>query len=184
MNLAQSKIDTHFIRGADLIRLRDIMQSGFLQNADNVNSLYYQSLFIESLIILRYLLTAWEKEGATPVVNFNEDIAKTKDYDNINGLIAFFRNTVCHSASSNKQRSSDGGIMYILQDNRDKRVFIAGGVELSKYDDEVAAIAGDNVLLIKRHLVRAYNEIYSAMIADKRFDVYKQLINQKIKAGR
>src|SRR5690349_21092282 len=102
--------------GSTLTRLREILRSDFLVSPANRRSPFYNSVFIEALVHLNYLLITWKRQGSIPQIDFAEDIEpyecaedSRRSYSDITGLVRYFRNAACHSDSSARM-TKDGSM--------------------------------------------------------------------------
>src|SRR5688572_9742920 len=92
-----------------LHRTQRIIESRFLQRRSSVKKLFYMSALIEFIIHIKFLLESAEKFGVP--VNFKNDIPDFKgqrknSYTNINGLVKFFRDAICHQLAYDKRKIS------------------------------------------------------------------------------
>jgi len=181
--------------GSALIRLRELMRLNFLENSDNLKSTLYQSVFIEVLIHLNYLLTRWKENKLEPEISQYDDIDNYKTlenggYNDIISLVRYFRNAACHAESNKREvrnpmpKKDEPQIIAFIFQSGDGKSVKTGLHNYCKYEDDTAALMGDHVLYIKRHLIKAYQEIYDNMLSLPRFGAYKQLIQFRIDAGR
>jgi len=174
-----------------LIRLRNIMRLNFLENPENINSPFYNSVIIEALIHLNFLLQQALKPEISIPINFTDDIPeyqnanrRKENYYDITTLIRFFRDAACHNITSKRQtRDESQTISFVYQTGKTGKKN-SGIKHLCKYDDDIALLMGDHVLYIRRHLTRAYDEICEKLLSLERFHAYKTLIDLRMTEGR
>src|SRR5688572_902218 len=171
-----------------LYRTQRIIESKFLQRKSSVKSLFYVSAVIEFIIHLKFLLESAEKFGVP--VNFSDDIPpfkgrKDSSYVNITGLVRFFRNAVCHQTAYDKRKTNKKGVSRgsIFQIGTTPSIHDPGE-HFGKYNDDIAFIMGDHYIYIKRHLIRAANEVLVKFTTHNRLAFYPHVFKLRAKNSR
>jgi hypothetical protein len=145
----------------DLSRIKEIFNSGIFSRPQDA---LFQSAFIEIIIRLRDLLFKAEKFSQR--VNFDTDIIKIEDATtygrrviDVTDAIIFVRDAVCHVDSDNHKIDTN---TFSFNVGFGKGNFISYGEKLvfkSDYEDEVSFMFGPQRLYLKRHIIRAYQEV-------------------------
>ena len=152
----------------NIYRFRDIFKTGIMEDRRNI--LHY-SAFMEIIVILNDLLLKAKKQRMR--IDFSDDIikmndpfysynGKMKEIDDITDTVKFFRDSMCHIESKNRYISSHINLSFCiiapcghssLKDN-EKEILLD-----NPYQDDVAYYYGPQRLYIKRHIIRALNEV-------------------------
>lgn len=142
---------------SSLKRTRELLASGIL--CETPGPLFKRSVLIEVLINMKDLLIKSEKHLGKRV-DFTDDVneddkLKIKD---VTDLIANFRDASCHNDSF---RRNFGGCVSSFNEMSGKGVILkVGDLEIgSKYQDDLMFNMGNNILYLKRHIERAFNEL-------------------------
>lgn len=122
---------------------------------ENIHEIWYYSVITEMLIHLKDLTI--KLKNLNNGIHFTDEIILTKDYNDITSLVSHFRDAACHNDSL-RRRNSNG---YLFAAN----VFAA-----YDYSDDITILMGDSKLLVKRHLLRLYKEVFQKFIAYKTLD--------------
>jgi len=171
-----------------LYRTQRIIKSKFLERKSSVKGLFYMSALMEFIIHLKFLLESAEKFSVP--VNFNDDIpefnGQRKDgYRDINGLVKFFRDAICHQLAFDKRKISKKMVsrasIFQIGTTRSANDI---GEHFCKYNDDIAFIMGDHYVYIKRHLIRAANEALVQLTSHNRLAFYPHLFKTRTKNSR
>ena len=149
--------DTFIVEvSATTLRLTKLFSRGInITHKDNIFEIWYYSVIVEILIHLKDLTQKLKKLNNG--IHFTDDIPTTKYYNDITSLISHFRDAACHN-DSERRRNAKG---YLFSGN----VFAA-----YDYIDDITILIGDGKVLVKRHLLRAYKEVFQKLIAYQTFD--------------
>ncbi len=122
--------------------------------------LFQYASFTEVLINLNFALQ-FAKIVLKKEIDFADDIRTHGEIKNITSLIRFFRNAACHIASPNRyfgDPNHPSGLKSMFSHINGKGVDDIDPLCESKYEDDVAYFVGTEVLYLKRHIERAFNE--------------------------
>ena len=167
---------------ATVIRLRKLIRLNFVQDFSNTPSPIYLSILTEILIKLNFLLFKSSTEYGKRI-DFRDDVdyihlkPKGKYENDITGLIHFYRDAICHPDAISKPETTDKKQYVYFYFQTGSAPFKRDGIKhLCKYQDDIAVIVGDNLLYIKRHVARAYDEVSQYLINHSRFSALKIFI--------
>lgn len=152
----KSDIESNF-RRVETIFNSDIFDGSNLQNP------LLQSALIELLIRVRDLMA--KSRIHADRVDFDDDILKTEDINDVTDLIKFIRDAVCHIDSENHYLE-DGQGSEKLRARLSFNIMFGEGmlgkineVELkSDYEDDVCFFFGPQKIYLNRHIKRAYKK--------------------------
>jgi len=142
-----------------LVSANKLLNSKILWQSER--PVYQDAVLTEVLVNLNFCLLHAKFNLKSEIV-FSDDIIIRTEISNVTELIRFFRNAACHHESPNKYFED------INNPKHNKSIFntmFGKGIEQidsrceSKYDDDVAFFCGINVLYLKRHIERAYDEV-------------------------
>jgi len=142
---------------SSLERTKELIDSRILW--DTEKTIYQKSVFIELLILMKDLLKKTEIK-LNKKVNFVDDILVTKNIKDITDLIANFRDACCH-VDSWRRKFKTHTFSYFILYGKCKGIKIGKTLIESKYEDDIAFVMGGQILYLKRHIERAFNEIES-----------------------
>jgi len=144
-----------------LKRLDELLESRILWELPAKYN-FRKSVFIEVLIHLKDLLI--KASNLDKRITFTDDIVPDRvlRITDVTDLISNFRDASCHSDS---YRRKAGGATLFFNEMRGKAGLAKiNDVEIKNpYDDEIAFNMGQNVLLLKRHIERAYTEVKAVL---------------------
>jgi hypothetical protein len=140
-----------------LERTRELIDSKMLWKTDR--DIFRQSVLIEVLILMKDLLIKSEIH-LDKRISFKDDVIPDENLKitDVTDLISNFRDAACHSDSFRKKF---GGFDLSFNEIIGKGNFgTFGGITIaSNYQDEITFNMGKNILYLKRHLERAFNEV-------------------------
>jgi hypothetical protein len=141
--------------------VKRLLDSRILWNEGNgIPPVYYNPVLTTILINMRDLLAKCEKHCGQRV-DFKDDVLTDtpQKINDVTDLIVNFRDAACHNDSF--KRKYGGSTLAFLTQIRSigPMANVQGRPVGSRYSDDVAFIMGVNVLYLKRHLERAFQEI-------------------------
>ena len=146
--------DFNFELSYALRRLSDLIESRVLWQESGL--VYRQSVYIEVLILLRDICAKLNLLNYR--ISFTDDvkIRPSEKINDVTDVITKFRDSVCH-LDTHKKYYDNKGFSFI--ELRGKQVYQLEPRLSSKYEDDIAFIMGEDVLYLKRHIERVFDEI-------------------------
>jgi hypothetical protein len=143
-------------------RIDELLSCGIFAPG-NAGNVLFRAAFIELLIALRDLMYKAEKYVSR--VAFADDVLATDQIHDVSALIKYVRDALCHPDSDN----------HYIEKGNIKSTFDAcfgRGVLLktpdfeqsSPYADDICFFFGSQRILLKRHIVRAFEEAKGKLI--------------------
>ena len=129
----------------------------------NCRSPFVQSAFIETLVCLRDLMYKTEKYAER--IDFDNDIVKTGEIQDVTDTIKYVRDALCHLDSDNHY-IEQGNIRasYNIAYGKVRLLKIGNFVQTSEYDDDICFFFGAQKIYLKRHIGRAFKEAKSKLL--------------------
>lgn len=140
----------------NLERLENLINSKILWT--QVGKIYYNSVFIETLIHLKDLLIKADKLSNR--ISFTDDVIVNEKFKikDVTGLICNFRDAACHSDTHRRKIGSLTSAFNIIQGKGGS--MLIGDIKIeNKYDDDIAFNMGGEILYLKRHVERSFLEL-------------------------
>ena len=136
--------------------LNAIIESGIFSQTNIQNPLLKAS-FAYTLVLLRDLICKANKYGSTKV-NFTDDIRINNTIKNIDDLIKYVRDALCHLNSPNHYIENNIKFSFNVAFGK-ANVAKIGDLELnSLYEDDICFFFGSQKIYLNRHILRAFNE--------------------------
>lgn len=147
------------IRSA-LDRTRKLIDSKILWDTKS-KKVYRKSVLIEVLIHMKDLLIKSEKY-LEKRISFKDDVIPDEvlKITDVTDLISNFRDAACHNDSFRREFGSN---VMSFNEIVGKGTFMQIGDTIigSEYEDEIAFNMGQNILYLKRHIEKAFQELES-----------------------
>jgi hypothetical protein len=143
-------------------RIDDLLSCGiFLQR--NSQSVLFRAAFIELLIALRDLMYKAQKYSSR--INFDDDIKKTEQINDVSDLIKYVRDALCHPDSENHYIEA-GNIKatFNVAFGKANLLKIGDFEQHSQYQDDICFFFGSQGIYLNRHIVRAFEEAKSKLL--------------------
>jgi hypothetical protein len=130
--------------------------------------IFRQSVLIEILINLKDLLIKANKLGHR--IAFTDDINPdpTLKITDVTDLIGNFRDAACHS-DSYRRKAQESTLSFNEIRGKGILMQINNLTIGSSYEDDIAFNMGQNILYMKRHIERAFNEVEAFLEPISRF---------------
>jgi len=143
-------------------RVDEILRCGIFE-PDNARNPLVRSALTELLILLRDLL-AKSKLAGVPV-EFADDVTITARVKNVSDSVKFVRDAICHVDSDNHNHEEcNARLSYNIAYGKCNLMKI-GDVEVkSDYADDVCFFFGGQKLYLRRHIVRAFEEVKEKLL--------------------
>lgn len=143
-------------------RIDELMSCGIFAPA-NAGNVLFRAAFIELLIALRDLMYKAEKHVSR--VAFADDVLTTAQVHDVSALIKYVRDALCHPDSDNHYFEK-GNIKSTFNVCFGKGVLLKTPdfEQSSPYTDDICFFFGSQRILLKRHIVRAYEEAKGKLI--------------------
>jgi hypothetical protein len=140
-----------------LRRVRELLLSNVI--LDRTKPFYRKSVFIEILVHMKDLLMKANISGKR--ISFTDDIIPDPELkiNDVTDLIANFRDAAVHSDSYRKKVGINvsSGFNEIWGNGV---LFSIDGIKVeNKYQDDIGFNMGKHVMLYRRHLIRAFEEV-------------------------
>lgn len=150
--ILQLEIRSTFERTRELIDSKIIWKTG-------PENLFRRSVLIEILVQMKDLLIKSEKY-LEKRISFKDDIIQDDilKISDITDLISNFRDAACHNDSFRRKFGSN---VMSFNEIRGKGILMQIGDTIigSAYSDDIAFNMGNNILYMKRHIERAFQEL-------------------------
>jgi len=160
-NNSDLELKKHFEIMCTLRSLNGLLQSQILWSSEK--EIYRYAVFTEVLVHLNFLLVESNRQLGKRV-SFTDDIKIHDDIKDVTDLIRNFRNAACHIGSELRSfgdKNDPLGKKSFFSDFHGKnRTGTEPSVE-TIYNDDVGFICGLDILYLKRHIERAYQEVWS-----------------------
>jgi hypothetical protein len=165
--------------GASLVRLSRLIEVGYITDFTKRNELFYNSVLLETLCHLHDLLQHLKASYKNLSVTFTDDITPligtgNNQYNDITSLITYCRNAACHIPTDKRKGYVKAELVSFVK---------VVGFEESiythlrcKYEDDAIVVFGDTYIYIKRHIVRAYQELLNSYKSIPAFNLFNELI--------
>ncbi|WP_343661113.1 hypothetical protein [Ralstonia sp.] len=150
-----------FLKAADigylLSRCMSIFNLGAL-NVEEARSVLYEASVTQLLIWLNDLLQRADDDGKR--IKFTDDIAPA--IGDVTDLISKLRNAACHIRSKNSDVALNTVRFCVVHGKRPKSMVIRDVVLGCDYEDDSAVFFGQYRLYMRRHALRAVEELAKA----------------------
>jgi hypothetical protein len=150
-----------FLIENNISRIYQLLDSNIF-SFEGQRNIFLESAFIEILILLRNLMFMSSKYSVR--ISFTDDINTTETIKDIDSLVKYVRDALCHPESRNNFISDTNSIAtfnvlfgkasYIIRDVVYKNV----------YDDDICFYFGEHGIYLKRHIIRALKESISNLL--------------------
>jgi hypothetical protein len=145
----------------DISRITELIESGIF-SGENQFSVFQNAVFIEILILLRNLMFMSSKYSAR--ISFTDDIKISDTVKDVDSLIKYVRDAVCHPESSNHFLPNPKTIATFNFMFGKASIISGNNVYAGIYDDDVCVFFGEHGIYLKRHIIRAMNEAKSNLL--------------------
>lgn len=136
--------------------IKRVLESGVF-SPEGMASPFFEPSVVYSLILLNDLLQKADDDGKR--VTFSDDITGGNDGVDVTKLIRDCRNAACHIGSRLAEVDA-GRFRFNVVAGRVPNAFVINSVSYgSDYDDDIAVFYGPMRLYLRRHFLRAYNDI-------------------------
>lgn len=118
-------------------------------------------LFLSALteLVIRVSDLVGKAAAAGKIIDFDDDVTKKGEIQNVRELIVFTRNAVCHiSSNSHKLEDLNAWLSFNAQVGYGCFAQINGQRFECEYADDIAFFFGEHRIYLNRHLVRAFQE--------------------------
>lgn len=116
-----------------------------------------QSAFIEVMICVRDLMA--KVNNLNLRINFTDDILIISEVKDVTDLIKFVRDALCHVDSKNHFVAPGIKATFNVAYGKTIMLTVDGFDIASDYDDDVCFFFGRHRIYLKRHIVRAFEEV-------------------------
>jgi hypothetical protein len=138
-------------------RIRAVLDSGIFLPQSSRSPLVLSAL-TEVMIRLHDLLQKASRHGVR--VDFKDDVLAGAAVSDVTDLVAFVRNAVCHIPSGNHNHEEVNATVSFCAAIGKGVLANLGGVKLENpYEDDTAFFFGPQRVLLRRHLVRSFEEV-------------------------
>lgn len=138
-------------------RIEELLECGIFERQNSRNPLV-RSALTELLILVRDLM-AKAKVFAEPI-EFSDDVNVTERVKTVSDAIKFVRDAICHVNSENRTHEElSARLSYNIAYGKTNLVKTSGVEIKSDYADDVCFFFGNQKLYLRRHIMRAYEEV-------------------------
>ncbi len=143
-------------------RIDELLSCGIFCSQNSQNALF-RAAFIELLIALRDLM--YKTQVYSSRIAFDDDVKKTEKIKDVSDLIKYVRDALCHPDSENHYIEA-GNIKATFNVAFGKANLLKMGdfEQSSQYQDDICFFFGSQVIYLKRHIVRAFEEAKSKLL--------------------
>ena len=129
----------------------------YLSQALTNDSVFTQSVFIEVIIRLDYLLQ--KLNSINNRITWPEDISN-KSIDDITDLVNKIRNAICHFDSKLNYIDDSNKFVFNIACGKMPNAYKVGDIVLGcDYEDDIAFFYGDYKIYLKRHIERLLKQL-------------------------
>jgi hypothetical protein len=165
--------------GASLVRVSRLIEANYITDFKNRNDLFYNCVLLEILCLLHDLMQHLRTNYKHLSITFTDDIKPLEgignnQYNDITSLITYCRNAACHIPTDKRKGYAKAELVSFV-----KVVGFEDSIYTHlrcKYEDDAIIVFGDTFIYVKKHIVRAYNEMLKSYRSIPAFDLFNELI--------